>query len=241
MVIGLVPKLALATVAAVGLYIPTLGLPLTGSCMPTIAVAGAAPAPPPSCGGDLRECLRLSADLRQTTFGGRYVTAEDVARCMETFNACIHGSLHGGNPAPPTSTSAADNSRKGLPQRFGIDNDYIAIDCRVSGETVTCTESMKTPGTGVDSFTGMVTGTLDGLTMTGTATSHLTGHDVGEPACTYTEDISGPVTYIFSPDGTVMMRQGPNQRQKTNSGSCSGSDSGTTPLWENTGKWSAIE
>jgi hypothetical protein len=82
MATGVTSKFALAAVAAVGLYVPTLGLPLPDSCMHTIGVAGAAPAPSRSCGGDLRECLRQSADLRQTTFGGRYVTAEDVARCV---------------------------------------------------------------------------------------------------------------------------------------------------------------
>ena len=76
----LLHKLALTAAAAVGLYVSTLGLPLPVSCA----------APSPSCGGDLRECLRQSADMRQTTFGGRYVTAEDVARCMEAFNASIH-------------------------------------------------------------------------------------------------------------------------------------------------------
>ena len=100
---------------------------------------------------------------------------------------------------------------------------------------------MRAPGTGVDSYAGNVTGTLNGLTMTGTATSRLTGHDVGTPSCTYTEVQSGPAIYIFTPDGTVIMRQGPNQRDKTNAGSCSGSESGTTPVWEDTAKWSAIQ
>ncbi len=45
MTTGLLPKLALATVAAVGLYISTLGLPLPGSCLRTIGVAGVRPVP----------------------------------------------------------------------------------------------------------------------------------------------------------------------------------------------------
>jgi hypothetical protein len=43
-----------------------------------------AAAPSLTCGGDLRECLRLSA--KTEIYGARYVTAEDVARCVEAFN-----------------------------------------------------------------------------------------------------------------------------------------------------------
>ena len=118
MVTGFVSKLALTTVAAVGLYIPTIGLPVTpGSCLRTVGVASAAPSP--TCGGDERECLRRSA--KTGLYGVRYVTPEDVAKCVEAFNACIHGTLNGGgNPVPPTSTSPGGRNRTTLPQHFGI-------------------------------------------------------------------------------------------------------------------------
>ncbi len=80
MVMTLAPKLALSTVVAGALYVPILVSPQHDSCTWTAGVAGAAPTPSPSCGADLRECLRKSADMRQTTFGGRFVTAEDVSR-----------------------------------------------------------------------------------------------------------------------------------------------------------------
>ena len=59
MITRLLPKLALATVAAIAMYASTLGLPVLGSCLGKAGVADAAPSP--TCGGDLRECLRLSA------------------------------------------------------------------------------------------------------------------------------------------------------------------------------------
>ncbi|WP_310767798.1 hypothetical protein [Mycobacterium sp. Z3061] len=150
MITRLIPKLALGTVAALGFYLPTFGLPIPGSCLHPIGIAGATPSA--SCGGDLRECLRMSADMRQTTFGGRFVTAEDVARCTEIFNACIHGGASrggtqvpppdsrspqggstststpkgtpgttgGGTPVPPTSTSKSGGGNQALPKHFGI-------------------------------------------------------------------------------------------------------------------------
>lgn len=115
------PRLALATAFAVGLYLPALGIAPPDSCVLGPGVAGAAPSP--SCGGDLRECLRASADMHETTFGGRYVTAEDVSRCVEAFNACAHGGAsRGGNQPPPgspppqggaTTTSTATESSGG--------------------------------------------------------------------------------------------------------------------------------
>lgn len=127
-----------ASEAAVGLYAPTLGLPLPNSCLRTIGVAGAAPAPSPSCGGDLRECLRLNADLRQTLFG-RYVTADDVARCMEAFNVCIRGGARAcGNRPPPPSTPTRETG-KGLPPRFVIKTQFGTCDCIKTGDALNCT------------------------------------------------------------------------------------------------------
>ncbi|MFN8033842.1 MAG: hypothetical protein U0Q47_11180 [Mycobacterium sp.] len=230
--------LSVATVAAVGLYVPAFGFlgPL-GACLPTAATASAAPSP--TCASDLRECLRQSADLRQTTFGGRYVTAEDVARCMEAFNACIHGTLRGGNPNPPISTSAGGSNEEGLPQHFSISGAAGASDCHSNGGTVTCALSWKSPPAGTDSFTGNVSGTLSGMTMSGTATGRRTGHSPGDPSCTFVDDFSWPITYRFNPDGSVAVREGPYERKTTLGGSCSGSDSGTEPVSEWIGTWSA--
>jgi hypothetical protein len=235
MITRLAPKLAPATVAAVAMYLCTLGLPMLVSCT---GVAGAAPSP--TCASDLRECLRLSA--KEGLYGARYVTADDVARCVEAFNSCIHGTANG-NPNPPTSTSTGGgSSRKGLPQHFGISYDGNLVgDCRVSGDAVNCDAlNPYAPVGNQDSWTSAVTGTLSGLTMTGTKTIRVEGHYPGEPGCFYTEEASGPATYVFDSNGTVLMREGPIQWQKTNHGSCSGGESQTSPATEGTATWSAI-
>lgn len=238
---GLLAKLALTTVAAVGLYVPTMGLPLPlNSCLRTAGVANAAPSP--TCASDLRECLRQSADMHPATFGVRYVTADDVAKCTEAFNACLHGSS-GGSANPPPSTSTGGTGRKGLPSHLGITYDGALIsDCRVSGEAVTCKViNPNAPVGNQDSWTSEVTGTLSGLTMTGTETIHVEGHYDGQPGCLYTEKASGPVTYAFNSDGTVSMRGGPMQWQHTDYGNCSNSYSQTSPENEVTAEWSAIQ
>ena len=239
--IRLAPKTALAALAALGLFLP-FGAPLPGSCLRTIGVAGAAPSPSPSCGGDLRECLRLSADLRQTTFGGRYVTAEDVARCMEAFNACTHGTLRGGNPNPPKSPSSGGSNEKGLPQHFGISlPNGASYDCRRNGDALDCAISWNPLSAGMIARTGEVTGTLSGLTMTGSSADHIKG-DPGDSGCSADVEFSGPATYVFSPDGTVSMHEGPYQAEVTFRGTCSSnpSSSRTDPATEWIGKWSPI-
>ena len=132
MVTRLVPKLALATAAAVGLYASAGGLlpgPF-GNCLRSTGVATAAPSP--TCANDLRECLRVSA--RTGLYGVRYVTAEDVARCVEAFDACIHGTIQG-NPHPPASTSSPGGGNKtGMPQRFKITQDAFTLDCAVDDD-----------------------------------------------------------------------------------------------------------
>lgn len=181
----------------------------------------------------------MSADMRQTTFGGRYVTAEDVSRCVEAFNACIHGGASaGGNPVPPTSTSSEDKATGALPQRFRISSER-PIDCRLSGGTVSCTGRFQEPhGDGIYTETYEIAGTLSGMTMTGT----LTGRSDSTGFCVSHTDFSAKVTYTFSPGGSVEMRQGPAEMKTTYSGGCSDSppQSTTSPAWETTGNWSAI-
>lgn len=233
MVTNLAPKLALTSVAAIALYIPTLGLLLPGSCERTASVASAAPSP--TCASDLRECLRLSA--KQGLYGVRYVTADDVSRCMEAFNACTHGTLRaGGNPNPSASTSTGGDADSGLPQRFGIKTSYGSSDCTVSGSSITCTETLTPLPSGIDSLTRVVHGTLAGRTVTGTATTHQKGHY--ENGCLFDETYTDPVTYVLAPGGDVTMTFGVGQRQSTFS--CAEPTTGTTPAGEATGTWSAI-
>lgn len=232
---GLLPKLSVATTAAVGLCIPTLSLPVPGLCVRTGAVAVAAPSP--TCGSDLRECLRQSADTRQTTFGGRYVTAEDVARCMEAFNACAHGTAGSGSN-PPGSTRAGSGTGKGLPAHLGIrmtGNGDASWDCRVSGDSLSCKGKLLAPFGSVDSYQETFTGALAGLTATGTFKGHQTGHAPADPSCHFEQDLSGPATYVFGHDGSVTIRQGPAQAQGTYN--CGGPTSTTVDAWELQGTW----
>jgi hypothetical protein len=236
MMTGFVSKLALTTVAAVGLYVATVGLSVTpGSCLPTVGSAAAGPSP--TCGSDERECLRLSA--KTGLYGVRYVTPEDVARCVEAFNACIHGTLNGGNPVPPVSTSPGGSTRKALPAHLGI--PYYAdadIDCRLSGDAVNCKAS-RGPNLPLVSETLEITGTLSGLTMTGTYTSRV---EMGGSGCNSVTDISGPATLVFTLDGTVVVRKGPSQAQSTYTpSSCGNPGSWTIQEEESSMPWSAIE
>jgi len=227
-------RLAMVTVAAVGIYIPTLGIPFPGSCMQPGPIASAGPSP--TCSGDLRECLRQSADIRQTTFGGRYVTAEDVARCVEAFNACIHGTPGSGATPPASTGPTKETEAASLPRRFDLDHGGGAVsDCRVEGGSVTCTANWNTAD---DSFSATFTGTASGLSMNGTTTTHRVGHAPDNPGCVIEETYVGPVTYTFSAGGTVDFTAGPNQRQSTFSGSCPGSNSGTTVVMKGTAAWS---
>ena len=216
----LLPKLALTAATAVGLYVCTLGLPLPVSCA----------APSPSCGGDLRECLRQSADMRQTTFGGRYVTAEDVARCVEAFNSCIHGGA--GSEGSPSSTPAG-GGRIGLPSRFRMSVGNAISDCQIAGNTVTCTSRLEPRPAGVDAWTATIAGTISGLSVTGTKTEHV--ESSGTDCATKSEG-SGPFMYDFATNGAMSVHEGPIRWQTTN---CTGSNSSTETARSLTGTWRA--
>lgn len=223
------PKLALTAAAAVGLYTSMLGLPLPESCA----------APSPSCGGDLRECLRQSADLRQTTFGGRYVTAEDVARCVDAFNSCTHGGA-GGSQVQPGSTSPRSGNHKGLPQSFALTfstgGSTFQSDCRVNGDTVNCTATVQPLPPDIVNYEAGFTGTVSGMTVTGTETSRQEVRY--ETGCISHEEYSAPYTYTLEPNGSVTAKIGVGQRHSVFT--CSEPTSGTTPAGDVTGSWSPI-
>lgn len=225
----LLSRVALITVAAVAVYAPALGLPLPESC------AG----PSPSCGGDLRECLRQSADMRQTTFGGRYVTAEDVARCVEAFNSCIHGGAGGGgDPVPPTSVSGRSRDGGALPQRFGIGTEHFDYDCTISGSDATCETTWKTAPPEVDSFTQEITGSVSGMTLTGTAVARSRYHN--SAGCTLESNDTHPISFAFSADGTVTVHSAAYTDQVTYSCPTGGGTNAIdAPAMDFTGKWSA--
>lgn len=228
----LAPKTALATLAAVGLFLPfSTSLP---------AVAGAAPST--SSAAELRECLRASADMHQTTFGGRYVTAEDVARCMEAFRPGSSGSASGGGNAspPPKSAGSGANDGKGLPERFRIDAPATFFDCQTEGNSVSCTLSQKDLPDSVASWSGEITGTLSGMTLTGTFSEQLES-PVSDTGCLQTNYSSSPVTIVFKENGTGTMQRGTQQATGTFGGSCSDRhyDDRTLPGYELPFQWSS--
>lgn len=146
---------------------------------------------------------------------------------------------------PPSTTTSRDQGSPGLPPmthfRIGDDGYGPVQDCRVTGAAVTCTASWNEPYQ-ADTYAGSFTGTLSGLTMTGTSTTHQTGHDANNPRCLWQTETSGPSTYQFSLDGTVVNRYGPGRWRMTHSGSCSGEESGTDPASESGPiTWKALE
>lgn len=222
-----------AALAALGLALAGALLPIPPeSCLSPTGVASGAPSP--TCGSDLRECLRLSA--KEGLYGVRYVLPEDVATCVEAFNACIHGTVGaGGNPtsSPPRSTPSAAGGRTGLPDHFGVRTEYSVIDCRANGDSVSCTETLNKPEEDVVSIT--YTGTLSGMTLTGVRKVHLSGHY--NDGCAFDEIQTDPIDYRFEPGGQVTVIAAPGHWERT---SCTGTTSSDTPGGQSTGTWSAI-
>lgn len=111
-------------------------------------------------------------------------------------------------------------------------------DCTVDGATVSCTLGVVGPSS-VEIYTGTVTGTLTGQTLTGTKVTHQRFRDDADNSCMIEIDQSEPVEYVFGPDGTVTMHGGPADVRTTRSGSCSGTETGKDFRWEDSAPWSA--
>lgn len=168
--------------------------------------------------------------------------------------ACATGSHQSGQPTPArpgptapmsTSTSAAGGEAT-LPEHFEIQYGDLVSDCHVNANSVTCNETLKNLKP-TESYTATMTGKLSGMTVTGYARSYATNPDPQSPECTGTAEMSGPISYIFRPNGTLSARWGPYQRIFTNS--CltsqpppnSGEDPNREPISEWTATWSPIK
>lgn len=79
------------------------------------------------------------------------------------------------------------------------------------------------------------TGTLSGMTLTGTETARQEYHY--ETGCVSNEVYSTPYTYVFESGGSVTAKLGVGQRQSTFT--CDEPTAGSTPAGEITGTWSA--
>lgn len=136
---------------------------------------------------------------------------------------------------PSGTTTSRDQNGTGLPPmkhfRIGGDSYGPVQDCYAVDAAVTCTTSWDQPYQ-ADTYAGNFTGTLSGMAMTGTWTTHQTGHDANDPRCLWQTETSAPSTFQFSLDGTVVNRSGPGQWRTTRSGSCSGDESGTSSVSE---------
>ena len=139
------------------------------------------------------------------------VLALGLAGCSSTPGTPVAetGASVNDGPLGTTTTIPTGSTSPALPpmKHFRIgDAVYGPLhDCRVIEDAVTCTLSWGKPYS-VDLYTGTVTGTLSGSTMKGTSTIHQTYRDEADPNCVWDQVVSGPVTYVFSLDGTVAMR-----------------------------------
>lgn len=133
-----------------------------------------------------------------------------------------------------------------MPDHFEMQNGDLVSDCRINADSVTCSETLKNLKP-TQSYTGTMTGTVTGMTVTGSARSYATYPDPQSPECTGTTEMTGPITYTFRPDGTLSARWGPFQRTITNS--CftsqpepnSGEDPNREPISEWTATWAQIK
>lgn len=169
--------------------------------------------------------------------------------------ACTSGNRRAVPPGPSESNStrfmstapaSTEGSRASLPGHFEIQNGDLVSDCRISADSVTCNETLKNAKP-TQSYAGTMTGKVAGMTVTGSARSYATYPDPQSPECTGTTEMSGPITFTFSPDGTLSARWGPYQRRFTNS--CltsqpepnSGEDPNREPISEWTATWSPLK
>ena len=114
-------------------------------------------------------------------------------------------------------------------KRFRIGGEVYGPveECSVDEDAVACTASWDNPYQ-ADTYTGSFSGTLSGREITGTSSTRQTGHDASDPTCLWESQTSMALTYVLNSDGTVTAREGPGQWRMTRSGSCSGTESGSS-------------
>lgn len=142
---------------------------------------------------------------------------------------------------PPATTQSGTEA--GLPARFRIESAGSVQDCRVNGENLSCTGRLEPLPDNYELWTAETTGTVSGLTFTGTSTTHEIFHSADRPECRTVQTRSGSVTYEFSGDGTVLMSEGQMLSDTQNSGPCPGAGTYSGKQWggQGTGVWSPIE
>ena len=138
----------------------------------------------------------------------------------------------------PTPTSAEKSGNPLLPRHFRITSEGSTQDCLIEGDRVRCSLLLDPLPDNYDAWTGEVTGTLSGLTLTGTSTTTENFHQRDDPNCRTEQHRSGPVTYDFDRDGTVVMGEGLMRYETWSSGSCPGTSAEQQWGGQGTGVWS---
>lgn len=168
---------------------------------------------------------------------GTWAVTASVAVLTAGLSGC--GASHPVAAETPSSTTATPSLPPMKHFRIGYPEGPVQ-DCSVDGSTVTCALSVVGPSS-VESYSGTVTGTLSGLTLTGTSVTHQRFRDEADPACILEMDKSEPVEYVFGLDGVVTMHGGPADVHTERSGSCSGTESAKDWRWEDSAPWSATD
>lgn len=181
----------------------------------------------------------------------RAATASAVVVAVAGLAACGPQNRNvAGEPAVPTtgmsqpsSSASGSGMDSALPKHFRIESVGFIHDCRTDGDKVSCTTQSVPMPDNHESWTEEMTGTLSGLTLTGTSTTQEIFHQRDDPKCRTVQRRSGPVTYEFSPDGTVVMSEGRMHYDTKDTGDCPGSGSYTGEQWggQGTGTWSRVE
>lgn len=133
-----------------------------------------------------------------------------------------------------------------LPEHFGVayePDGPMVNDCRIDESSVRCEIVGDPPAGGIVSWTAQITGTLTGHTMKATKSSRITSRSAGAPTCLAEQVFSGPVSYVFSDDGTVEISDGPTEVRTSFSGTCPDDrtpSAETVPEARFSGTWTAI-
>ncbi len=140
-----------------------------------------------------------------------------------------------GAEATPSPTPTGDSL---LPRHFRIESEGSSQDCHVETDRVRCSVLLDPLPDNYDAWTGEVTGTLSGLTLTGSSVTTENFHQRDDPNCRTEQRRSGPVTYDFDLDGTVLMSEGLMRYETQGSGSCPDSSAGQQWGGQGSGIWS---
>lgn len=185
--------------------------------------------------GKRQYCIAIGSALMVTVCGLAACESQDGKTTGPSPTSSASTTIE--SPSPTTESATPSP----LPKHFRIDSEGRIEECRVDGAEVSCTTQLNPMPDNVEIAAGEFTGTLSGLTVTGTLTTQETFH-MTDPSCRTVQRRSGPATYEFSLDGTVVMGEGLMQTDGVNTGDCPGKGPFSGKHWggQGTGTWSPI-